>query len=52
MDIFVGNDVLKGWGKYNGEIKENVCRKPPKIIGFEAKINGFHRKTLSELVHM
>ena len=27
--------------KYNGEIKENVCRKPPKTIGFGAKINGF-----------
>ena len=52
MDTFVGNNVLNGGRKYNnGEIKENVCRKPPKTYGFGAKINGFHRQTLSELVH-
>ena len=34
-----------GQTKYNGEIKENMCRKPPKTIGFGAKINGFHSKT-------
>ena len=38
MDTFVGNDLLDGGRKYNGEIKENVCKKPPKTRGFGAKI--------------
>ena len=41
MDILVGNDVLRGGKKYNGEIKDNICRKPPKTIGFRAKSKGF-----------
>ena len=37
--------------KYNGGITANVCRKPPKTIGFLAKSSGFRSQTLSELVH-